>query len=69
MRLLGQGSPIARRYTEQHKQKRTRINIQAPSGIRKHDTSVRAVEDITQLRPDGHCDGRLKFYTKKKHIL
>lgn len=47
---------------------RTRINIQAPSGIRKHDTKVREVEDIMRLRPHGHCDWRLKFCTKK-HIL
>jgi hypothetical protein len=59
--LLGRGiSPSRGRflYTEQHKH---RLNIKyrhlALSWIRTHDPSVRAGEDISCLRPRGHCDG------------
>jgi hypothetical protein len=34
----------------------TRTDIHASSGIRTHDPSVRAGEDISWLRPHGHCD-------------
>jgi hypothetical protein len=42
-------------YTGQHKH-RINTNIHALSGIRTHDPSVREGEDISCLRPRGHCD-------------
>jgi hypothetical protein len=52
--LLGRGiSPSQGRYlhTEQ-----THTDIHASSGIGTHDPSVGACEDISYLRPRGHCD-------------
>jgi hypothetical protein len=42
-------------YTEQQK-RRINADIQAPSGSRTHDPSVRAGEDGSCLRPSVHCD-------------
>jgi hypothetical protein len=42
-------------YTGQHKH-RINANIRASSGIRTHDPSVQAGEDISCPRPRGHCD-------------
>jgi hypothetical protein len=42
-------------YKGQHKH-RINANIHALSGIRTHDPSVRASENISCLRPRGHCD-------------
>jgi len=45
---------------------KTRTDIHASSGIRTHDSSLRAVEDRTCLRPRGHWDrlsNRLKSIT------
>jgi hypothetical protein len=61
--LLGRGiSPSQGRYahTEQHKHRINTINtdIQALSGFRIHDPSVRAGDDgsCLRLRPSGQCD-------------
>jgi hypothetical protein len=35
---------------------KTHTHIQASSGIRTHDPSVKASEDSSCLRPRGHCD-------------
>jgi hypothetical protein len=43
-------------YTGQHK---TRTDIHSLGGIRTHDSSLWAGEDISCLRPRGHCDRRL----------
>jgi hypothetical protein len=45
-------------HTEQHKHRINahNINIHALSGIGTHDSSVRASEDSSCLRPRGHCD-------------
>jgi hypothetical protein len=49
--LLGRGiSPSQGRYLH------TDADIHALSGMRAHDTSVRASEDSSCLRPRGHCD-------------
>jgi hypothetical protein len=60
--LLGQViSPSEGRYlhTEQHKHRiNAHRNINALSGIRTHDPSVRASEDSSCLRPRGHCQRR-----------
>jgi hypothetical protein len=42
-------------YTGQHKH-RINVDIHSLSGIRTHDPSLRAGEDIWCLRPRGHCD-------------
>jgi hypothetical protein len=64
--LLGRGiSPSQGRYlrTGQHKHKiNAHADIHAFSEIRTHDPSVRAKEDISCLRPRGHCDRRLEDY-------
>jgi hypothetical protein len=56
--LLGRGiSPPQGRYlhTEQHKHRiNTHTDIHASSGIRTHDSSVRAGEDSSYIRPRGH---------------
>jgi hypothetical protein len=47
------GGPTDRKaftYTAQHKQKKHGTYIHAPSGIRTHDPSVRAIEGISRLR-------------------
>jgi hypothetical protein len=49
--------------TEQHKH-RINTDIHALSGIRTHDPSVRAGEDISCRRQRGHCDR----HTEKCHI-
>jgi hypothetical protein len=36
----------------------THTDIHASSGIRTYDPSVRAGEDVSYLRPRGHCDRR-----------
>jgi hypothetical protein len=57
--LVGLLDESARRkaatYTGQHKH-RINADIHAHSGIRTHDPSVRAEEDISCLRPRGHRD-------------
>jgi hypothetical protein len=45
-----------------------RIDIHASTGIRTHDPSVWAGEDISCLRPCSHCD-RLRPAYYMKHIL
>jgi hypothetical protein len=47
-------------YTGQRKH-RTNADIHASSGTRTHDPSVRAGEDISCLRPRGHCDRLLNI--------
>jgi hypothetical protein len=52
-------SPSQDRYlhTGQHKHRiNIHTDIHALSGIRTHDSSVRAGEDSSCLRPHGHCD-------------
>jgi hypothetical protein len=61
VRLLGRGiSPVARPLPTQGNinTQETRTDSHAPSGIRTHDSSVRAGENISclRLRPRGHCD-------------
>jgi hypothetical protein len=57
--LLGRGiSPSQGRYLTQNKH----IRIHTLSGIRTHDPSVRAGEDILCLRPHGHCHRPLEVY-------
>jgi hypothetical protein len=44
-------------YTEQHKHKiNAHTDIHVSSGIPTHNPSVRAGENISCLRPHGHCD-------------
>jgi hypothetical protein len=45
--------PTQGRYLHKHRTKQT--NIRTLSGIGTHDPSVRASEDISCLRPRGHC--------------
>jgi hypothetical protein len=47
---------------------RDNANIHALSGIRNHDPSVRAGEDIPCLRPHSHCDGRNRDYLRIIHL-
>jgi hypothetical protein len=47
--------PVARPLYLHTEHKHT-SDIQALSGIRTHDPSVRASEDTSCLRPRGHCD-------------
>jgi hypothetical protein len=51
-------SPSRGRYLTQTQNKRIQTSkfIHALSGIRNQDPSVRASEDISCLRPRGHCD-------------
>jgi hypothetical protein len=42
-------------YTGQHKARKTLTHVHASSGIRIHDPGVLAREDISCLRPRGHC--------------
>jgi hypothetical protein len=44
-------------------------NIHALSGMRTHDPSVRASEDISCFRPRGHCDRQTKIRMFKTIIL
>jgi hypothetical protein len=53
--------------TGQHKQ-RIYADIHALNGIRTHDPRVRAGEDISYLRPRGHCDRQSLYYTTVKGI-
>jgi hypothetical protein len=48
--------PVARPLPTQDNTNRINANIHALSGIRTHDLSVRASEDISCLRPRGHYD-------------
>jgi hypothetical protein len=71
--LLGWGiSRLQGRYlhTGQHKY---RINahkhIHALSGIRTHDSSVRASEESSCLRPRGHCDRQWKHIRMRIRIM
>jgi hypothetical protein len=41
----------------------TQTNIHASSGIRTHDPSVQASEDISCLRPRAHCDRPFAHFT------
>jgi hypothetical protein len=57
-------------YTGQHKH-RINANIHACSGIRIHDPSVQVGENISCLRPRGHCDRHcrvLGFMNKLIHV-
>jgi hypothetical protein len=57
--LLGRAiSPVARPLPTQDNTNTedTRTDIYASSGIRTHDSSVRASEDILCLILNGHCD-------------
>jgi hypothetical protein len=58
--LPGRGSDRrkAATYRGQHKH-RINANIHALSGIRTHHPSVGASEDISCLKPRGHCDRRI----------
>jgi hypothetical protein len=56
--LLGRGiSPSQGSYLHIDT-KSMQTNIHVLSGIRTHDPSVRASEDISYRRPRGHCDRR-----------
>jgi hypothetical protein len=51
------GRVISYLHIEQHKHRiNAHTDIHALSGIRNHDSSVRASEDSSFLRPHGHCD-------------
>jgi hypothetical protein len=50
--------PVTTHRTTQIQNKRTQTYIHALNEIRTHDSSVRANEDISCLRPRGHCDRR-----------
>jgi hypothetical protein len=52
--LLGRGS--ARRKATTYHKHRINTDIHALSGTRTHDHNVRPGEDISCLRPRGHCD-------------
>jgi hypothetical protein len=41
---------------------KTQTNTRALSGIQTHDPNVRAGEDISCLRPRGHCDRLPKYF-------
>jgi hypothetical protein len=45
-------------YKGQHRRRKHACERHASSGIRSHDTSVRAGEDFSCLRLSGHCDRR-----------
>jgi hypothetical protein len=61
--LLGRGiSPSQSRYLTQTEY--TKTDIHALSGIQTYDPSVRASEDISCLRPRGHCDRPSVNYPK-----
>jgi hypothetical protein len=47
----------------------TRTDIYACSGIRTHDPSVWAGEDISCLRPRGHCDRLAMKLRKQKNLF
>jgi hypothetical protein len=68
--LVGRGISMSQgRYlhTEQHKHriKAYSTDSHVLSGIRSHDPSVRAGEDGSCLRPRGHCDRQITYYTTK----
>jgi hypothetical protein len=54
--------PVARPLPTQDNTHTINANSQALSGIRTHDPSGRAGEDISCLRPRGHCDRPFKEY-------
>jgi hypothetical protein len=61
VRLLGRWiSPLKGRYLTQNK--RTHADINALSGVRTHDPSVRASEDSSYLRPRGRHDRQKYMY-------
>jgi hypothetical protein len=65
VRLLGRMiSPSQGRYLTQTQN----TDINALSGIRNHDSSVRASEDSSCLRPHGHCDRQTNFGTCQNSI-
>jgi hypothetical protein len=60
--------PVARliptHKTTQTENKRTQTDIHALSRIRTHDPSVQASQDISCLRPCGHCDGHFTSHIR-----
>jgi hypothetical protein len=48
--------PIAATYTRKNKQNKRRQTYHASNGIRTHDPSVRAGENITCVTLSGHCE-------------
>jgi hypothetical protein len=67
--LLGRGiRPTQGLYLHRttQTQNKTLTNIHALSGIRNHDPSVRAAEDISCLRTRGHCDRLLLQFSLPK---
>jgi hypothetical protein len=59
--------PVARLYTGKHKHRiNAHTDIHALSGIRTHDPSFRASEDISCLRPRGHRDRRSRMSSGRK---
>jgi hypothetical protein len=40
-----------------HNGQETHTNTHAQCGVRTHDTSIRVVEYVSNLRSCGHCDG------------
>jgi hypothetical protein len=51
--------PLPTHRTKQTEQMHT--DIHASSGIRTHDPSIRAGEDVSCLRPRDHCDRRVSM--------
>jgi hypothetical protein len=43
--------------------------IKISNGIRTHDPSVRAGDDLSCLRPSGHCEGQNFINTNSKFLL
>jgi hypothetical protein len=62
--------PIARpQPIHRTKQRIKETNIHALGGIRTHDPSVRASEDISCVRPRSHCDWHLETDSMKLSIV
>jgi hypothetical protein len=63
-RTLGRGiCPSQGRYLHTGQQKhRINVDIEASIRIRTHDSSIRASEDTSCLRPCGHCDRHMTQY-------
>jgi hypothetical protein len=62
-------SPSQSRYLHratQTQNNRRQTDIHTSSGIRTHDPSVRAGEDISCLRPRGHCDRHVQTLGEAK---
>jgi hypothetical protein len=51
-----ENQPVARPLPTQDNTNRINADIHALSGLQTHDPSVRVSEDISCLRPRGHCD-------------